>query len=241
MNNIFSEEYSKLYDFNNYDKKMKKVSKKFIDYINDSNIKINSHIDFGCGTGYFCKLMNDIEVKTMGIDISDGMLKIAKEKYPGIKFENGNILNYKSENKVDFISCNYDTVNHLAEFNDWMMFFENVYKNLNNGGLFLFDFVTMSKFKDTNEIEFSTRNSEYDYLICRIPIDDNKIISKYIFYIKEKKNYKKVEQSIVENFFNNDDIFNLLEKVGFKILKLYDKDLNELDNDSNRIYVICQK
>ena len=241
MSNIFNDEYSKLYDFNNYNKKADKVINKFINYIKNNDIQITSHIDFGCGTGYFCKLISDMGIDTMGIDISHGMLKIAKEKYPNIDFKDGNIVDYKSKNKVDFISCNYDTVNHLLDFSEWKLFFENVYKNLNDGGLFLFDFVTMQKFKDTNEIEFSTRNNNYDYLICRIPIDNNRIISKFIFYIKENDSYKKVEQSITESFFDNDNIFNLLRETGFKILETYDKDLNKLENDSNRIYVICQK
>lgn len=241
MSSIFSEEYSKLYDFNNYDKKMQQVAKVFFDFVKRNNIEIKAHIDFGCGTGYFCKLINDLNIKTMGIDLSDGMLKIAKEKYPNIDFINGNIINYKPKVKVDFISCNYDTVNHLIEFDEWEMFFKNVYDNLNDKGVFLFDFVTMYKFKNTNEMEFSTKNNDYDYMLCRIPIDDNKIVSKYIFYIKENDAYKKVEQSIVESFFDNEDIFNLLKKTGFKILKIYDKDLNELKDDSKRIYVICQK
>lgn len=241
MSSVFSNEYSKLYDFNNYDKKMDKVASKFFSYVKDHNIKINSHIDFGCGTGYFCKLVSNSNIKTMGIDLSDGMINVAKEKYPNIKFEHGNIIDYKSKEKVDFISCNYDTVNHLIEFDEWRKFFKNVYSTLNDNGLFLFDFVTMYKFKNTNEVEFSTKNKDYDYMLCRIPIDENKIVSKYIFYIKENDSYKKVEQSIVESFFENDDIFDLLKETGFKILKIYDKDLNEFKNDSKRIYVICQK
>lgn len=45
-----------------------------------------SVLDVGCGTGYLEQFLLDCPVTVDGIDVSDGMLKLAREKYPRQSF-----------------------------------------------------------------------------------------------------------------------------------------------------------
>jgi len=50
-------------------------------------------LDAGCGPGRDTKLITDRGVSVMGIDLSTELIKIARKKYPNIKFIVGNFLN----------------------------------------------------------------------------------------------------------------------------------------------------
>lgn len=92
--NIYDELFSSINDYEKevdfYDKILKKYNCKTI-------------LEVGCGCGhrgqYFIKKGYDYT----GLDISKGMLKIAKKKYPKIKFLKGDIMNIKIKRKFDAI------------------------------------------------------------------------------------------------------------------------------------------
>ena len=49
-------------------------------------------LDAGCGTGRYSCLLRDSGLEVVGIDISQGMLKVAQQKHKEIKFIHGNFL-----------------------------------------------------------------------------------------------------------------------------------------------------
>lgn len=90
------------------------VQKKTIAYL---NIKKNSKIlDAGCGTGNLLKILSKRnDLKLFGIDISEEMLKIAKEKLnekAKLKLESVQEINFK--NKFDYI-FSVDAFHHYSE------------------------------------------------------------------------------------------------------------------------------
>ncbi|MBH1940914.1 class I SAM-dependent methyltransferase [Mobilitalea sibirica] len=56
--------------------------------------------DLGCGPGHITRFIKDQGIDVCGIDISDGMLRKAKEKNPDIEFIKGNILELKPKKKA---------------------------------------------------------------------------------------------------------------------------------------------
>ena len=106
--------------------------------------KLNSDIgtcaDFGCGPGHTTKFLFDSGVKDIiGVDISPGMLKVAREIFPNIKFEEGNLLDlpYKADHFASAVA--FYAVVH---FNDDQIgkAFREVNRVLRKDANFLFSF-----------------------------------------------------------------------------------------------------
>lgn len=74
------------------------------------DIKPNDRIlDFACGTGMNIPLLlkNTAPGSIVGIDYSRSMLAVARRKYPGVKFIEGDIAAYDFDGKFDRIICTY--------------------------------------------------------------------------------------------------------------------------------------
>lgn len=95
----------------------KKMAKEYVDYFGDdwefkeeitnfaSLLEPKSTIiDLGCGSGYITSFLHEHNTNAIGIDFSDEMIAIAKEKHPNIEFLTDDFLNIKKyfkENTID--------------------------------------------------------------------------------------------------------------------------------------------
>jgi len=74
--------------------------------------KKSNVIDIGCGTG---EILNHVEpARGVGIDISDAMIKIAKEKFSHLRFINSDIDNLSLDRKFDYVIM-ADIIDHLPD------------------------------------------------------------------------------------------------------------------------------
>lgn len=48
-------------------------------------------IDVGCGRGEFCQIFKDMGLTPQGIDLSENVIRYAREKHPGIEFTAGEV------------------------------------------------------------------------------------------------------------------------------------------------------
>lgn len=205
------------------------------------NNKAASILELGCGTGNILKeLHKDFDVT--GVDISKGMLKIAKKKIPKGKFYLQDIRNFRIDKKFDVILCLYDTINHLTLFNDWKKIFTNVYEHLNNNGLFIFDINTLYKLDGMSFISPVVNKFNSNYLL----IDVNRISGNLfnwnlkIFESKNKSNFKLHETNIKEASFNIEKIVRELSKL-FMLKRVEEESLKKVRQNSERVFFICQK
>jgi ubiquinone/menaquinone biosynthesis C-methylase UbiE len=79
-----------------------------IKYLNPGRDK--SVLDYGCGSGTFCRLLHRYNFKVTGVDISGNMIKVAKESQPDdidyFHITSGN-LDFLSESSFDYASSNF--------------------------------------------------------------------------------------------------------------------------------------
>lgn len=121
--------------------------------------KDSTIIDLGSGSGYITNYLCEKNLNAIGIDFSEEMIKIAKNKYPNIKFLCGdfsNIEDYFKEASVDGLIAIYSLYFVPKEqFNNVLKSFAKVLKA---GGKFLFvtqigkgeDFVITPLMKENN-------------------------------------------------------------------------------------------
>ena len=99
----------------------------------------------------------------VGVDLSKKMLEISEKKLlknnlvNNYKLVKENIINYDNINKkneiqqVDYIICNFDTVNYLKNEKEFLKFIEKCNQNLKKDGYLIFDAVTEDIFEEIFE------------------------------------------------------------------------------------------
>ena len=106
------------------------------------NPAASSLLELGCGTGAVLYGLSAVG-SLSGLDISLGMLDIARARLPDVQFMQGDISSFDLGRRFDVIVCTYDVLNHLTEFDRWVSCFACVSEHLTEGGLFIFDVNTV--------------------------------------------------------------------------------------------------
>lgn len=125
------------------------IRKSFDHCVSAYHIRFKSIADIGCGTGTFLAHLprKYHHVAKIGVDKSPAMLRIAKRRNAGnnARFICQDITRLRLPKNVDLITCNGDTLNYLltpTRLNDT---FNACYRNLNDGGHFVFDLIAGGK------------------------------------------------------------------------------------------------
>jgi SAM-dependent methyltransferase len=93
-------------------------------------------IDMGCGTGNYAAAIQQVAERVIGIDISVGMLKRARAKFPGIQFVQGDIT------CLPFSSNTFDgalAIQVLHHIKEKELFIREAYRVLRKGACFAID------------------------------------------------------------------------------------------------------
>jgi len=118
--------------------------KKHVDLFLKYLKKNASILDIGCGTGELIKYYSDRGFVITGLDISEKMIKISKEKVPSASFIKTSLYDiHKIEEKFDAISATFVLVNIPKEKIDEVI--KKVYEKLNKGGVFFIVFTIALK------------------------------------------------------------------------------------------------
>ena len=108
-------------------------------------IRFCSAADIGCGTGLFACYLNQCwGVPFYGVDRSLEMLRQARRNCPsaGVCFLQQDIRCLALPSRVDLITANFDTLNHLTAPEDLRLGFQCIASNLRPAGHFYFDILT---------------------------------------------------------------------------------------------------
>ena len=180
--------------------------------------------DYGCGTGSGLELLKELGYeKIKGIDLSDKMINIAKQKYDDVDFIVGDMLSVLGWEPGALAICNFDAINYLINDNDWEVFFSVVSSNLKKDGIFLFD--TLTENDHQNNWEGSTRvieDSEF-LLINHGDYKNGIAYMNYIWFIKNINGfYEKYTELHKQRTYSKNQIERWLNNNNLKIIKLID-------------------
>jgi cyclopropane fatty-acyl-phospholipid synthase-like methyltransferase len=100
-------------------------------------------LEVACGTGGIIEALAD-RYQVAGLDISPGMLAVARAKLPaGTALHLADMSRFSLGVRFDAVICVYHGINHLLGFPAWESFFDCVLEHLNEGGIFIFDLLTL--------------------------------------------------------------------------------------------------
>ena len=201
--------------------------------------KISSHLDIACGTGDFVYLTRKIGIDSYGLDVSKEMILKARKNYPGIKFGVSDMRDFKLKRKIDLITCNFDSINHLLKFFEWEKTFQNVFDNLLIGGKFLFDINTLYAINNFDK-KFNVKMGE-DIMEMKTSPRGKDIL---VFDVKSKSGNKPesetIHEVVKETSFEYLKIKKSLLKIGFTNVRIFNKELG-INSSKIRKYILAIK
>ncbi len=98
-------------------------------------------LDVGCGTGTLCGLLRRSHPLVEGLDLSEGMLAVARRKNPGLPFTRGDLLDGSlyPAGRFGLVVSEWDVVNYLESVDEYRTAFANFRSWLRTGGWLCLD------------------------------------------------------------------------------------------------------
>ena len=233
-NSIFDKNYSYIYDLIYKDKKYSSEVARILNFLKNININKNSQfIDLGCGTGNHLIELLKLGYNVDGFDISDEMLKFAREKLNNHGFFNtklyqGDIMNMKLDKRFDVLLCLFNVIGYLEDLN---LTIKKIIDHSKEKSIFIFDFWSselVKKYKPKKTI--SVKKYENSLITKESQgklLSDNKLEIKIKFSVKQ--NDKIIIQNTETHYVNSYNLKKLKEtlvKKGFK--KIFFEDFSDL-------------
>lgn len=217
-----------------YDKLMEDMPyKEWADFIEKiiqkEDVKVEKILDLGSGTASISSLLSQKGYKLVNLDLSEEMLNQAKDKYK--KADLKAIFVQKDIRDIEYVSefncaiSTFDTMNYFIDQRELEEIFSKVYSSLEEKGLFLFDMNTLYKFEKILGDEIYTYNTEDIVYIWENNYNKNTEILEIdlsFFVKKEVDYYQRFNEYHVQRYYPQDIIIEMLEKVGFSSIKLYE-------------------
>jgi SAM-dependent methyltransferase len=184
-----------------------------------TRIKIQTLLHLGCGGGHLDYSFKKY-YKVTGVDISKGMLSLAKKLNPEIEYIIGDMRTVRLNKTFDAVVI-ADSIDYMLTEKDLSVVFKNVFKHLKPGGVFYtYAEETKEHFKQNSihttfhkqgNIEINLIENYYD------PDPTDTIYDAVFIYLIRKNGRLKIEKDFHQlGIFKQKMWTQLLKKVGFK-------------------------
>ena len=203
-------------------------------------------LDLGCGTGNLTLEFADRGIEMTGVDISEDMLMVAREKSYGkdILYLNQDMTEFELYGTVDFIVSSLDCINYITDKRELLKVMKLVNNYLEPGGLFIFDINT--RYKLENIIGENTFILEDNDCFCswQNEYDKKRNLSDFYltFFAKDGETYKRFDEQHTERAYEIEEIKTIIENSGMRLLKVYNNlSFEKPKKTSERVFFVAQE
>ncbi len=198
-------------------------------------------LDLGCGSGNLTRIMQEKGYDMIGIDASEEMLSVAKEKDSKSLYLQMDATEFELYGTVDAIVSYLDLVNYLTEDGDLDKLMHLVQNYLNYDGLFVFDISTEYKLKNILGDNTLTYDDGKIFYVWENNLEDKFCNMFLTFFVKEGEHYNRIEEEQCQRIYTKEEIISSAEKAGLVPLGVFGENFNApLENDE-RIYFVMQR
>jgi len=156
-----------------------------------------------------------------GIDISDEMLEIAKNKAKDAFFINADMCNFDLDHQYDVILNLYGSIGQVESLEHMQMAMECAFKHLKQGGIFI---LTPWSTKESFSEALVGRTKTFDLSgFCRMEtvrrVSGDKIRIDYHHLISDNLEVTYYKHTNFVALFSESEYESCIQKAGFKIIK----------------------
>lgn len=233
---MYSDVFCKVYNEFGWNYVPEAFSEQLLEWLRRNKIEVRTCMDLACGTGVLCEILHEKGIRVSGMDYSEGMIAIARERNPEISYEVADMVQFRPEQSFDLVTCTGDAINHIMELTDVKQIFANVYDYLNDGGYFIFDILNEKEVADGGPFDFDySEEVTGQFLIYRDT--EGRVNLKVTVF--ENGEYR-FEEVITEVVHAPEKICMLLEECGFQIVKCADHLLEE-EHHGTAWFIVARK
>ena len=205
-------------------------------WLEHKGLKPESALDLACGTGVLCRLLADKGIQSRGMDLSEGMIAVAREAGGGVRYDVADMTLYRPEERFDLVTCTGDSFNHIHDLSDLKKVFENIYGYLREGGWLVFDLLKESEISNSEPFESPWgENGRLWFRMTRPGLMDVALTIEY--YENEKLTFREV---IREKLHDPEEICSMLREIGFSGVSCASRLLEE-EQDGTTWFITAAK
>ena len=227
-----------------YDLDYEKIYKFIREVLGKKSLEPELVLEMACGTGGLTEKITR-DYKLHAFDLSDDMLSVCENKIrsKNLKLFKQNMAGFSAPSSYDAIFSVGDSLNYVTDVKDFEAAIKSSYNHLKEGGIFIFDLNTEYKFKNIPPV---TVDEVEDVLyIWENIYDEKEKLNTYgvNFFRNIKGNdYKRFYEEHLERAYDLSFVKNLLEKIGFKDIEVYDDyEFKEVSDETSRYTFIARR
>lgn len=233
---MYSDVFCKVYNAFGWNYYPEAFGQQLLIWLEQKHFSPETALDLACGTGILCQILHNQGIRTRGMDLSSGMIEIARSANRDIAYDVADMVTYRPEETFDLVTCTGDAFNHIASLADLQTIFQNIHGYLAQDGWLVFDIL--------NEHEVSTSEPfEMDFdghtrVWFQMTRPEEKQVNLQIRVSED--GIEKFVENIRETIHDPEEICRMLRKCGFRQVQCADRLLPE-GNRSTTWYITAQK
>ncbi len=228
----------------------------FLHRMIDTRVKASPAVlELGTGTGRILELIKDDFSYSAGLDISEPMLKHARQRLPDSHLYKQDMRDFEISKRFDLILCLFDSINHLETFEGWEKTFRQVEKHLAPEGIYIFDMNTPERLARLSLFPPMIKNfGDDDRLIMDVVEDEERPDESGLFHFNITifkhlidDTYQKYTDRIIEYAPTSEQVLSCLGDF-FSEVMIYDedeqvvgKDISLEDAKEGRLFFVCNR
>lgn len=234
---MYSDIFCKVYNEFGWNYYPEIFGEQLLQWLQNNHITVKNSMDLACGTGILCRILRDHGIAAAGMDLSVGMIDIAKQNSPNIPFEVADMITFCPQQQFDLVTCTGDAINHIATPADILRIFQNVYIYTAKGGHFIFDILNRNEVSTSEPFEMEFNDTVRVWFQMTQP-DINSVNLCIRVY---EQDLLQFEENIHETIHNPAMICRMLEQCGFTVEKCSDTLSDDPHCHGTTWFVIAQK
>lgn len=233
---MYSDVFCKVYNEFGWNYYPEIFGEQLLQWLDLNGVRPKSSMDLACGTGILCEILHKNGIRASGMDFSSGMIEIARQGNPDIRYEVADMITFCPAEQFDLVTCTGDAVNHISDLADVERIFQNVYAYTASGGYFIFDILNENEVSTSEPFEMDFSENTRVWFQMTRPGDKQVNLQVRVY----ENGSLQFEENIRETIHDPAVICDLLRKTGFAVIKCADR-LLEMNNPGTTWFIIAKK
>lgn len=233
---MYSEVFCKVYNEFGWNYYPEVFGQQLLQWLERNGVKPQTAMDLACGTGVLCEILHSGGIQAAGMDFSEGMIQIARQRNQQISYEVADMITYRPSRQFDLVTCTGDALNHISALSDIEKIFRNIYAYTSPGGYFIFDILNENEVSTSEPFEMDFSDTVRVWFQMTRPAE-NRVNLKIRVY---ENGALAFEENIRETIHDPDAVCALLRRCGFCVVQCGDR-LLEDSGHGTTWFVIAKK